>query len=208
MTLRRFLSCAQDEFGLPRTYLLVFLLLSGFGGYAAFLLFQHYEDQGKKVHLVVKLLSIAYVMQLVSVFFELVHLWFYKSNGVGLLGADLLSEMLEGLSQTTISFVLICLASGWTLVDVDEDAARPNSVGTLLRNPSTLLSGANAVVFGLIMLVALTMVLQQVDPPLPVSTLRKVVLPTTNMCRFSPRTRSLAAPRTSSMYFGGKWSLL
>jgi len=152
-----------DEFGLPKLYMAVFFLLLGFGCYAVYLLQQHYEDQGKKVHLVVKLLSAAYILQLGSVFFELIHLWFYKSNGQGLYSADLLSELSEGLSQTMISFVLICLASGWTLVDYDEDAARPNSVGTLLRNPGSMLTGANLVVVGILGLVVLTMLLQMVN---------------------------------------------
>jgi hypothetical protein len=98
--------------------------------------------------------------QYTSLFCELVHLWFYKHNGSGLFVADLSSELLEGLSQSVISFVLICLASGWTLVDSEADDSRANSVATLLRNPQRLFQGANIVVVVLIALVAGSMVLQ------------------------------------------------
>lgn len=67
---------------------------------------------GVQVHLVIKLLSIAYLLQLYSLLFELIHLYCYKFNGYGFHFFDVSSEITEGLSQTTVAFVLICLACG------------------------------------------------------------------------------------------------
>lgn len=116
--------------------------------------------RSRKVHLVIKLLGFAYVAQGLSLLMECIHLYRYKKNGYGLKFFDYSSEILEGLSQTTIAFVLICLASGWTLVDNDVTTAKGNSVARLLSNPSQLFAGANLVVFTIISFVLFSFVLQ------------------------------------------------
>jgi len=148
-----------DEHGLPKIYLLTFLGMSIYLAYLLTLLKSHF-DETRRVHLVVRLLLGAYVAQLVSFFCELVHLEFYKYDGEGMWFVDFLSEVLEGLSQTLISFVLICLASGWTLVETESDKNRPNSVSTLLTNPMSLVKGPNAAIFGLLILVGISLWLQ------------------------------------------------
>lgn len=148
-----------DEHGLPKLYLFVFLGMSLYLGYLGTLLKAHYEE-ARKVHLVIVLLLAAYVFQLLSFGCELGHLWRYKYNGFGMAALDYLSEILEGLSQTLISFVLICLASGWTLVETESDSSRANSVATIWNNPKAAFKGANAAVLGLVVAVVLSMVLQ------------------------------------------------
>ena len=148
-----------DEQGVPRFILGMFVALCLFLAWALTLLVKHYQE-AKTVHLVVRLLLSAFVLQLLSMLMELVHLWQYKSDGFGLFWADLLSEMLEGFSQSVIAFVLICLASGWTLVEVEHDDAKANSVATLLRNPKRLVTGANPVILVIVLVVVLSMVLQ------------------------------------------------
>ena len=125
-----------DEFGLPKVYVVVFLLMSLFFAYIGREVYKQQKEK-KTIHLVVALLIFAYGLQYVSIFYELIHLYAYKHNGYGVFLCDFISEVLEGLSQTLIAFVLICLASGWTLVDMDADKARGNSVATLLRDPIT-----------------------------------------------------------------------
>jgi hypothetical protein len=152
-----------DEFGLPKLYLVVFCVLSAGAAWGVSLVRANRKETGGKVHLVVWLLCAAYVLQISSVLAELVHLWFYKSNGTGLFVMDLLSEFLDGGSQLTVNFVLICLASGWTLVQYEDDNVRTNSVGSLLRHPGNMVKGANKLVFIVVALVILTTALQLVN---------------------------------------------
>eukprot|EP01048_Picozoa_sp_COSAG05_P005722 COSAG05_NODE_348_length_10944_cov_10.258368_5_plen_105_part_00 len=58
---------------------------------------------------------------------------------------DSVSELCEGLASLVISFVLICLACGWTLVESEADDRKTNAVATMLRDPRKLFKGgANA----------------------------------------------------------------
>lgn len=149
-----------DEFGLPRLYLFVFLVLSVFAMYAVRLVVAARRESGGKTHLVVWMLGFSYVTLLLSLAFELSHLHVYKSNGTGLFALDLMSELFDGVSQLTVAFVLICLASGWTLVEYEDDQVRKNSVGSLLRHPDNMLRGANIVVFVTLVIVVTTTMLQ------------------------------------------------
>mmetsp|Transcript_19478 Transcript_19478/g.55704 ORF Transcript_19478/g.55704 Transcript_19478/m.55704 type:complete len:482 (+) Transcript_19478:122-1567(+) len=148
-----------DEHGLPKMYLFTFVAMSAYLVYLLKLLRSHYEET-RRIHLVVRLLLVAFIFQLTSVACELGHLFVYKSNGTGIFILDLLSEMFEGFSQTIISFVLICLASGWTLVETASDENRGNSVATMLNNPSLMLRGPNVAIFFIILLVIVSMFLQ------------------------------------------------
>lgn len=148
-----------DEYGLPKLILFTFIFLTIFFIYGMYLLYQHYLEV-KKIHLVIYFLVFAYLSQLISMLFELIHLYKYKYDGYGIFTLDLLSEIFEGLSQTIIAFVLICLASGWTLVDAEADESRGNSVATLLRHPKRILKGANIVIFLIIIVVVAIFVLQ------------------------------------------------
>eukprot|EP00924_Labyrinthula_sp_SR-Ha-C_P008868 maker-scaffold_2-snap-gene-5.62-mRNA-1 protein AED:0.01 eAED:0.01 QI:119/1/1/1/1/1/4/359/482 len=148
-----------DEYGLPKVYLFAFIGMSIFGANLFRLLWKQYS-KSKDVHLVIILLLSAYFFLLVSVLYELVHLWVYKGDGIGVFFCDFMSEVLEGMSHTVTAFVLICLASGWTLISTEFDKARGNSVGTLFRDPKRLLEGSNAAIFGLIAFVMGTFLLQ------------------------------------------------
>ena len=147
-----------DEHGLPKVYLYSFIGMFAYALFCLYLAKKQYDETGK-IHMVVWLLSTAYMLQMQSICSELIHLWRYKHDGVGIYLFDLGSEILEGLSQSTISFVLICLACGWTLIDADADRAKGNSVATLLRNPKKLLEGPNVAVVIIVVLVVLTMIL-------------------------------------------------
>lgn len=148
-----------DEYGLPKFYIVVFLFMTVTFIFLFRSFYAHFKNT-RDAHLIVLLLMAAYGFQYMSIFYELVHLFFYKENGYGIPFCDLISEFCEGLSQTMIAFVLICLASGWTLVDMDYNKARGNAVGTLLRNPAQLVRGANVVIVGIIVFVFVSFVLQ------------------------------------------------
>jgi len=149
-----------DEFGLPRFYLAVFLGLCAFGVWGIYLVRQNIQETGGKVHLVVWLLFLAYALQVLSIACELVHLWVYRDNGEGFFIFDLFSELYDGASQLVVSFVLICLGSGWTLVEYQDDATRTNSVGSLLRHPGNMCKGANVVIVAVIAIAMATTTLQ------------------------------------------------
>ncbi len=148
-----------DEYGIPKLILFTFCAMCGFFGWGLLLLHKHYQET-HSVHLVITLLILAFIAELLAMFLELVHLWRYRSDGFGFFIADFSSEIFEGISQTMISFVLICLASGWTLIEAEADESRANSVATLLRNPKKILQGANIVIILIIIIVVLSMVLQ------------------------------------------------
>jgi len=147
-----------DEHGLPRVYFYCFAVMLAYAVFCCYLAKKHYDETGK-IHLVVWLLAVAYLLQLLSIFCELLHLWRYKHDGVGIYLFDLISEVAEGASQSAISFVLTALACGWTLIDSDADRARGNSVANLLRNPKKLFRGPNVAVVVIITLVILSMIL-------------------------------------------------
>jgi hypothetical protein len=133
-----------DELGLPLFYYVSWLTMVGYGCYCLTLVKKHLAETRQKIHLVVKLLLSAYLLQFLSLTCEIIHLWRYMGNGQGSFFMDFVSELLEGLSSLVISFVLICLASGWTLVETEADDRKTNSVATMLRDPRALFKGSNA----------------------------------------------------------------
>lgn len=77
-------------------------------------------------HMIVMLLGMAILLQLFSEFCELSHLSRYSKDGKGLrwryswFPGDFLAEVFQQMSELIISFVLISLGFGWTLIDVSE----------------------------------------------------------------------------------------
>lgn len=73
------------------------------------------------IHLITLLLGSSWLMQLMGAVFELFHLWAYAKDGRGLrfrhgrIPADFISSIMQTTSELYISFVLLCLAMGWTL---------------------------------------------------------------------------------------------
>jgi len=67
------------------------------------------------LHLIVKLLLLAYGLNLVSTSLECTHLWIYAANGKGSWFLNKLGELIQASFCVVINFVLLCLACGWTL---------------------------------------------------------------------------------------------
>lgn len=62
--------------------------------------------------------------QMTGIFFQLVHLWGYSTDGEGYTVCDVLSKICQGFAEVVIAFMLIMLASGWKLrfqeIDFDD----------------------------------------------------------------------------------------
>lgn len=130
-----------DESGLIWLYLFCWGLLCCFGGYVFLLLSQfdkpkaEYREEAPST--AITLLTIAYVAQALSVFLEILHLWWYKSDGQGFFFFDFLSEVTEGFSQTMLSVILLSFANGWGLSMSSLLAARGMDNNPIL-NPDAL----------------------------------------------------------------------
>eukprot|EP00670_Eutreptiella_braarudii_P006037 CAMPEP_0174286196 /NCGR_PEP_ID=MMETSP0809-20121228/10852_1 /TAXON_ID=73025 ORGANISM="Eutreptiella gymnastica-like, Strain CCMP1594" /NCGR_SAMPLE_ID=MMETSP0809 /ASSEMBLY_ACC=CAM_ASM_000658 /LENGTH=469 /DNA_ID=CAMNT_0015382173 /DNA_START=39 /DNA_END=1448 /DNA_ORIENTATION=+ len=109
-----------DEDGLPMVCFAVLIGLSMFGVLFTYLVSKQWKLTGQ-IHLIVLLFGLAYVAQTASIACELYHLHTYSLDGRGLrfrhtwLALDFAADLLQGISELIISFVLICMAFGWTL---------------------------------------------------------------------------------------------
>jgi len=146
---------SAEDGGMVFVYLAAVVMMGLGGVYGAYLTNQHLEETQRGIHLVVRLLAAAYCVQCLSIGLESMHLTLIEVYGAGSFLMDTVAEICEGLATLLISFILICLASGWTLVESSEDRNRVNSVATILRDPKLLFRGFNlAVALVLVMLTA------------------------------------------------------
>lgn len=123
-----------EEFGLAYVYtiLVVILILAGVYGFG---LVQEQRANNGTLHLIVKLLLLAYALNLVGTSFECVHLWIYAGNGKGSWFLNKLGELIMASFCVAVNFVLLCLACGWTLTEESTTA----SFMTAFKDPSKLL---------------------------------------------------------------------
>lgn len=134
-----------DEDGLPTLYLGMCVIM-GLGGIVLVLLTYHQSNSQQQMHFIVLLLLTAYGMQFLSLFLEWLHLRTYAWNGLGLrfryawFPADFLSEMCQGLSEQVISFVLVALAFGWTILEPPESFSSSPANGTFMSNVAAKVS--------------------------------------------------------------------
>jgi len=89
-------------------------------------------------HGIIKALSIAYLMQMISMACEILHLFVYMQNGSGIFILDFFSDFFEGISQLVIEFALLCLGNGWTLVDFSrrQNGKAPSYLRQLMNKPN------------------------------------------------------------------------
>ena len=103
-----------EEFGLAWVYTALVVILVLAGGYG-FTLVQEQKSNLGSLHLIVKLLLLAYALNLVSTSLECTHLWIYAANGKGSWFFNKLGELIQASFCVVVNFVLLCLACGWTL---------------------------------------------------------------------------------------------
>jgi len=119
----------SDLNGMGFLYGLLFLTLALFlvPGFA--LAKQQYKRLGR-VHVLVALLGVAYVLQTVSFFLELAHLNVFAKDGKGLqwrytfFAADFLAEVCQGCAEFLVSSLCLFLACGWTTSSVGSVGSR------------------------------------------------------------------------------------
>jgi hypothetical protein len=125
-----------DEHGLFTLYVLCFLGLLAFAARQvsnAKSKSQSYFRDGPPPA-ATSLLFFAYGCEMLSLLLEILHLWWYGSNGYGIFFFDFFSEVFEGISQTALSYLLIAFACGWTLIEgavtfKSEGAINPEAIG-------------------------------------------------------------------------------
>jgi len=115
-----------DEHGMFTLYLVTFAVLAL---YAAFVSSASHSPSSRTA---VGLLASAYVMQLLALVLEIVHLGYYEANGYGMFAFDFLSSVLEGLTMLVLTYLLVAMASGWSLVQGllgQSSALNPDALG-------------------------------------------------------------------------------
>ena len=103
-----------DERGMFALHTFNLVLLGVACAVNIFLTWQRMGDS-RTVHLVVLLLLTAMGASAQSSFFELLHLTRYAQNGIGFPAFDIMSALSEAFSDWIVSFILLAIASGWTL---------------------------------------------------------------------------------------------
>eukprot|EP00928_Gymnodinium_smaydae_P006759 TRINITY_DN12409_c0_g4_i1.p1 TRINITY_DN12409_c0_g4~~TRINITY_DN12409_c0_g4_i1.p1 ORF type:complete len:362 (-),score=66.36 TRINITY_DN12409_c0_g4_i1:204-1289(-) len=75
-----------------------------------------FSKSAGSIHPVIWTLASAMALQFVGQVFHTLHLWSYRSNGAGIKGFEVLSEVLFMLSQVTQTSLLILIGLGYTLL--------------------------------------------------------------------------------------------
>lgn len=113
-------------------------------------------------HLIISLVNIAFIVQIFSLLLELMHQIPFRYNGYGFWIFDFFSEIVEGVAQTILSFVLLCLGNGWTITKGKVKNKYDPSIKEALNDPS-LLDIDNPVLLLLIIFMFISIVLQLVN---------------------------------------------
>jgi hypothetical protein len=150
-----------DEHGLLTTYTIALVMLLGFAAYSIVLKPGTFVDTYgvRPPGMVTLLVTLAYMAEVFSLLSEILHLWWYSSNGYGIFAFDLLSEILEGFAQTVLGYLLIAFACGWTLIEGALTAKHNNPV-----NPEALGEDhiTTVFMFGIVLLTILLQLLNKV----------------------------------------------
>ena len=110
----------EDESGMQTINLLTMLAMVAYGSWFGYSAFSKMQRVGQ-VHLITLVFGVAYGLQLISVFCELLHLRRFASDGKGLrwrhtiFALDFLSGLTQTISELVLSVLLTSLAFGWTL---------------------------------------------------------------------------------------------
>jgi len=109
-----------SEFSVEMRYMLELhvLFVLGFTVFLATFIQQtrHFFRSADSVHPVVITLSLAMILQYCSKVLRTIHLFAYRSNGVGIIALDILSQIVFILSQVTQTSLLIIIGLGYTLL--------------------------------------------------------------------------------------------
>jgi len=160
---------SADEYGLPAITGGTFLLMLVYAVYSGYLVSAR-QGGSFRPHLAVQLLFAAYLLQMLALLCELLHLSSYEDDGRGSPFLDHLSEFLEAVSTWIIMFELICVSCGWTLIDfgttlggVGSDSSHRGSTTRnameMLRDPRKIFAGGQGTGQTIMNLVAVCIIL-------------------------------------------------
>lgn len=87
-------------------------------GAMVFLLYRNYCSEYRKTERWLSphpIMILSSGLQVISVFLTVINLWTFSYDGEGYIAIDLIAKILDGLSETCMSVLLIQMASGWTI---------------------------------------------------------------------------------------------
>ena len=105
---------SHDEQGLSFLHLCNVILFGGVIGWMTYHILSRLQ-KGQECHVSILLITGACIMHALSSFFEMSHLLVYAKNGVGSYSADALSAHLEASADSLLCWILMAIATGWTL---------------------------------------------------------------------------------------------
>jgi len=103
-----------DVQGLPEAYLVFFLLLLGYFFVNTYLCWRVTRG-GVRLHTALRMLTVAIILELMSVTCTLLHYLAYAGDGVGLGALKFFGLALSVSSQLTLLVLIMLLAKGWTI---------------------------------------------------------------------------------------------
>jgi hypothetical protein len=104
----------MNEMGEQTIYLLFWLIYTGFVATQLIACYMFYRAQ-KYVHPLIKLFTISLVLQWFYCFVKLIHYVKFVRDGKGVPAADIAGDVIEVIARMSFVFILMLLASGWTI---------------------------------------------------------------------------------------------
>ena len=138
----------SDLSGIGWVYVTNFLFMFFLGLVFVSMAVRMHRRNEKTTHLVVLLVMLAYFLQMLSLFLELLHLRRFVKDGKGLrwrysyLPADFMAEVTQGTSEFITTMTLLFLVCGWTTTA--EAESLKSSAAKVFSGDSSLESGSAA----------------------------------------------------------------
>jgi hypothetical protein len=138
----------SDLSGIGWVYVTNFLFMFFLGLVFVSMAIRMHRRNEKTTHLVVLLVMLAYFLQMLSLFLELLHLRRFVKDGKGLrwrysyLPADFMAEVTQGTSEFITTMTLLFLVCGWTTTA--EAESLKSSAAKVFSGDSSLESGSAA----------------------------------------------------------------
>jgi hypothetical protein len=88
------------------------------------------------LHLIMKLLVVAYLFNVLATVCECAHLWIYSYTGEAAPALNRASEIMQAIFAAVVNFVMLALACGWTLTETGSQSG--TQFMQVFRNPSAM----------------------------------------------------------------------
>jgi len=104
----------MNEMGEQTIYLIFWIIYTGFVILQAIACVMFYRNQ-KYIHPLIKFFMASVALQFIYCFVKLIHYVKYVRDGQGVPAADIAGDVIEIIARATFVFILMLLASGWTI---------------------------------------------------------------------------------------------